>query len=194
MYRLFISVDLPPDFLEKLRGTQNQLKRSLANYPLRWTRPEGIHLTLKFLGDTDPARIDDIVAILTQAVDPHPPFEISAGGLGCFPNPNKTSVLWIGVEDRDKRLQKLAASIDNATNSLGWQRERRLYSGHLTLARVQRNAKNPERRHLGQQLSTLGVPQNMGIISVDEIHLMRSQLNPQGAIYTSLATLQLVDK
>ncbi len=193
MYRLFISVDLPPDFLEKLRSTQNQLKRTLANYPLRWTRPEGIHLTLKFLGDTDPARIDDIVTTLTQVVDSHPPFEISAGGLGCFPNPNKTSVLWIGVKDRDKRLQKLTASIDDATNSLGWQRERRPFSGHLTLARVQRYAKNPERRDLGQQLSTLGVPQDMGIIPVDEIHLVRSQLNPQGAIYTSLATLQLVD-
>lgn len=191
MYRLFISINLTTELLDSIRATQDALKGALADYPLRWTRPEGIHLTLKFLGDTDPARVETIGRALQQVVEPRPPFELSVGGLGCFPNPRKTSVLWIGVHDPEDHLRELAAAIDEAMAGLGYQRERRAYTGHLTLARVQRYAKSSERRALGEQLPSLGVPETLGVLPATSVHLMRSQLKPDGAVYSSLADIRL---
>ena len=191
MYRLFISANLPLNLLHGLTDLQTSLKRQLADAPLRWSRPEGIHLTLKFLGDTDPARVDDIVAGLSRVAGSNSPFEISVGGLGCFPNTRNPSVLWVGIDDTNGRLRRFAADVDAAMKGLGWQRERRPFSGHLTLARVKKQASGRERRQLGERIAALDAPKNLGVLPVRQIHLMSSQLQPNGSIYTSLAEFRL---
>ena len=190
-FRLFISINLTPELLAALTDLQSQLKRQLASHPLRWTRPEGIHLTLKFLGDTDTGRIEDIVRALGQAVEPHQPFELSIGGLGCFPNQRKPRVLWVGVQDPDERLRHLAASVDEAMAGLGWKRENRPYTGHLTLARVKKYASSRDKQALGELLSAVTVADTLGVLPVQAIHLMRSQLRQDGAVYTSLINIPL---
>ncbi len=194
MLRLFIAANLPPEIVLALRDTQNQLKRRLASAPLSWTRPEGIHITLKFLGDTDPKRVEAITTALRQAVTPHRPFTVTVGGFGCFPNPRKANVLWVGVQDPDGRLARLAASVDQATAALGWESEHRPFTAHLTLARVQRDAAADQRRALGETLPTVILPASLGAIAIDRIHLIRSELEPQGSIYTALAEAALTGK
>lgn len=191
MYRLFISVNLPPELLLGLTDLQNSLKRQLSSAPLRWSRAQGIHLTLKFLGDTDPARIDSIVAGLSRAFEQQQAFEIDIGGLDGFPNTRNPNVLWVGVHDDDGRLRRLAADVDAAMSGLGWQRQRRPFSGHLTLARVQKQAGGSERRALGERLAALDAPADLGTLPVRQIHLMRSQLQPSGSIYTALAEINI---
>ena len=190
-FRLFISINLTPELLATLIDLQTQLKRQLASQLLRWARPEGIHLTLKFLGDTETGRIEDIVRALTQAIEPHQLFDLGIGGLGCFPNQRKPRVLWVGVQDPDDHLRHLAASVDNAMAGLGWKQENRPYTGHLTLARVKKYANNQDKQALSESLSTVKVSDHLGVLPVRTIHLMRSQLQPDGAIYTSLITVPL---
>lgn len=190
-FRLFISINLTPGLLATLTDLQNQLKRQLASQPLRWARPEGIHLTLKFLGDTETGQIEEIVRALTQTVEPHQSFNLSIGGLGCFPNQRKPRVLWVGVQDPDDHLRRLAAGVDDAMAGLGWKRENRPYTGHLTLARVKKYANNQDKQALSELLSAVEVADTLGVLPVQTIHLMRSQLQPDGAVYTSLITLPL---
>ena len=190
-FRLFISINLTPELLATLTDLQNQLKRQLASQPLRWARPEGIHLTLKFLGDTETDRIEAIVRALGQTVEPHQPFELGIGGLGCFPNQRKPRVLWVGVQDPDEQLRRLTAGVDDAMAGLGWKRENRPYTGHLTLARVKKYANNQDKQALSELLSSVDVEDRLGVLPVQTIHLMRSQLRPDGAVYTSLITTPL---
>jgi RNA 2',3'-cyclic 3'-phosphodiesterase len=190
-FRLFVSINLTPELLATLTDVQDQLKHQLAPQPLRWARPEGIHLTLKFLGDTETGRIETIVRALTQAVEPHQPFDLGIGGLGCFPNQRKPRVLWVGVHDPDDHLRHLAASVDNAMVRLGWKRENRPYTGHLTLARVKKYATNEDKQALSQLLDSVDVSNNLGTLPVQTIHLMRSQLQSGGTVYTSLIAIPL---
>ncbi len=191
MLRLFIAVNLDEELLAAMTALQNQLKRRLSNYPLRWSRAQGIHLTLKFLGDTDPARVPDLHAALLTVVQEQASFALRVAGLGCFPNMRRPSVLWVGVQDPEKRLQRLAAMVDTAVAELGWPPEKRPFTGHLTLARVSRSANAYTRRDLGAALARMPQPASLGMCRVDAIHIMRSQLHPQGAIYTRLHSLPL---
>ena len=192
MQRLFIAINLPDDLLQTLTTTQRHLQRKLAAHPLRWSRPEGIHLTLKFLGDTDPARIPDIADALVRVAGKHAPFELPVGGLGMFPNARRPNVLWVGVQDEAHRLRHLAADVDKAMAKLGWQREKRPFSGHLTLARVKKQAGNRERRALGEAVIALRGYERLGVLPVQHIHIMRSQLQPSGAVYTEIKVIDIV--
>jgi len=189
--RLFIAINLPEDLLDALTTAQHRLQRKLAGYPLRWSRPEGIHLTLKFLGDTDPARIPAINEALMRIAERHAPFDLSVGGLGMFPNARRPNVLWVGVEDAAHYLRYLAADVDKAMARLGWQREKRPFNGHLTLARVKKHAGNQDRRTIGDIVVGLQGYERLGALSVQTLHLMRSQLRPDGAIYTEVQVIPL---
>jgi len=189
--RLFIAITLPDDLLEGLADVQARLKRKLARYPLRWVRPEGIHLTLKFLGDTDPARIPEIVAALEARASAQAPFQVAVGGLGMFPNARRPSVLWVGMQDEQRHLQRLARQIDKAMTKLGWQPEKKAFTAHLTLARVQRHASNGERRALGQEVTDLRGFERVGVLSVRRVCIMRSHLRPGGAVYNHVHCVEL---
>jgi len=190
-HRLFIAITLPAPLLDTLTGVQQRLQRQLARYPLRWVRPEGIHLTLKFLGETDAARIDDLKHALQAVATHYTAFELSVGGLGMFPHARRPSVLWVGVQDEQHRLQKLAADIDKAVAGLGWKPEKKPFTGHLTLARVKRQASNPQRRALGQQVAGLRGYARVGVLPVQRVCIMRSQLRAGGAVYTEVACVTL---
>ncbi len=192
--RLFIAINLPDDLHKALESTQRHLQRKLAAYPLRWARPEGIHLTLKFLGDTDPGRIADIAAALNQVATKHAPFELPVGGLGVFPNLGRPNVLWAGVKDEAHRLRHLAADVDKEMAKLGWRREKRPFNGHLTLARVKKQAGNRERRALGEAIAALHGYERLGLLPVQRIYIMRSQLRPDGAVYNAVEEIELAGR
>jgi 2'-5' RNA ligase len=186
LLRLFIALELPPHVLEALEATQRDLRPRVPERAARWVRPEGIHLTLKFLGDVPAGQVDAVGAAMREAARDHAPFELRAEGLGVFPNPQKARVLWVGVKGELETLGRLQASVEEHVAPLGYPTESRSFSAHLTLARASRNASRAEQEALGGLVGSSDVG-TLVAWQVGAVNLMRSQLKPGGAVYTRLA-------
>lgn len=189
-WRLFIAAELPEDVLKVIGRVQTDLKRTLGTRSLRWTRPEGIHLTLKFLGDTPSGRVDDLKAGLLKAVSGRKPFTLRVGGLGCFPNLDRPRVLWIGLSGDLPDLRFLQSAVEETIAPLGFPTEARAFSPHLTLARTAQGASRPEIAAIGSAVS--GYDRSpLAEWRVGGISLIRSHLKPDGAVYTPIAAAEL---
>jgi len=129
--RLFIAIGLPSDILQALEKMQNQLKR--FSREAKWVKAEGIHLTLKFLGYVDPDKIPAISNALQPIAGSMQAFSIQVGGCGFFPNSRRPAVLWTGVNS--KELEGLQKQVDEAMAKLGFEKEERAFTPHLTIAR-----------------------------------------------------------
>ncbi|NPA26122.1 MAG: RNA 2',3'-cyclic phosphodiesterase [Chloroflexi bacterium] len=187
--RTFIAVDLNAEVRDKLQQVMQALQQQLADLPLRWVPVENIHLTLKFLGDVSPRNLELVKSMLDGEVSLHRPFEFGVGTLGAFPHERHPRVLWVGVQG-PRALSDLYEGIETAMARLGYPRERRPFTPHLTLARVARNASAEAIRQIREVLrsSNLGY---LGSVYVEEVHLYRSDLRPQGPKYTRLYTATL---
>ncbi len=181
--RSFIAIHLSEETQQKIDRIIQQLEQKI-DAPVRWVRPQNIHLTLKFLGDVSPSNLEHLENILQAEADELQPFEFSIGGLGAFPNPRHPRVIWIGVQ-APEALYNLQSHIETETHKLGYASEERKFSPHLTLGRVSRNASPIEVRELSDVLNTMKVGQ-IDTVHVQDIHLFRSDLKPGGAVYTSL--------
>src|SRR5574338_208013 len=174
-WRLFVAVPLPDALRDGLATTVASLRAlpDAANW--RWTDPEGWHITLAFLGATDPARVPDLADALERAVQNVPAFAARAGGLGAFPSPRSARVLWYGVADPDGQLRRLAAAVSKA---VGLDAGR--FRAHVTLARA--------RERFGSPADALidAVPVPAGLITVAEAVLYRSHLGRGPARYEAL--------
>src|SRR4030043_1859062 len=137
--RTFIAIDIPVS--QKVTEIINELKKTQIDAKIVET--ENMHLTLKFLGDTDENLIDEIEKIIKDAILNMQPFEIILKNLGVFPNEKYMKVAWIGVENAEP-LKKFAETIDTKLKDLGFEKEKRPFSVHLTIARI-KSAKNKEK-------------------------------------------------
>ena len=190
MLRLFIAIPLPAPVREALADLQGQLAELAPPRAVRWVRPEGIHLTLKFLGDVPAAQQRAIEGGMAQAAAGHAPFTLTVERLGCFPNVNRPRVVWVGVHGERDALQALRDAVEAAIAPLGYPPESRPFSPHLTLGRVSKSASAGEVAALGQALKGAQVDA-LGQIAVNGFSLVRSDLRPDGAIYTELAHVAL---
>jgi len=172
--------------LEKLAS---QLKDRLAGVPIRWVSANNIHLTLKFIGDVSVSNLEMLKKILQAEATRHHPLEISVGGIGAFPSLHRPRVIWVGVE-APQELSNIQVGIEAEMARLGYAREERDFSPHLTLGRVSRNATPAEIRSIGNVLGALKVG-FLGAASLAEVHLYKSDLNPDGALYTRLFSTPL---
>jgi 2'-5' RNA ligase len=185
MIRSFIAIDLPQATREKLAAIEEQLKQSRAG--VRWVKPAGIHLTLKFLGNIPPEQVDDIAATVGQLVKDEPPITLCAGGLGGFPSSRKPRVIWVGLQGEVERLANIQADLEKALEPLGFAREGRGFRPHLTIGRV----KDRHRlQSLIEAMSILELPK-FNSFDANEIILYKSDLRPTGAIYTKLHRMPL---
>ena len=187
--RTFIAIDVPPDAKEALATLTQTLKaRGLSG--VRWVNPIGIHLTLKFLGNIPTTTVPRLLTALEAASHSHPPFNLSLGAFGVFPNPNNPRVLWVGLNGDLAPLAQIQASVEEHCCALGLDPDRRPFTPHLTLGRVRRSLPTSQRDlvHTALQAET-----NARSIEwpVQEIHLIHSTLTPQGAIYRSLGAIPL---
>jgi 2'-5' RNA ligase len=186
--RTFIAIELSQGILDRLGDLQARIKDDIPDRLVRWVRPAGIHLTLRFLGEVPADRIDGIAQAMGTACAPHEPFSFSIGGLGCFPNPRRPRVVWVGVEEPSGALARVQRDIEHALKPLGFSPERRAFRPHLTLGRVRE--RNPSAlRELGAYMSRASVV--VGEMRAASVSLMRSQLLPGGAVYTQLAMAPL---
>ncbi|MCL4559393.1 MAG: RNA 2',3'-cyclic phosphodiesterase [Chloroflexi bacterium] len=187
--RSFIAIDIPSDIQRKLDEISTELRSKRPDSAVRWVPSENIHLTLKFLGEVSTNNLEILTKILQSAVSRHHCFQIKIGTLGAFPSVRRPRVIWIGIQ-APPDLSSLQHSIEAETIRLGYAAEERPFSAHLTLGRVSHNASPLEVRQIGDILSGYTVGE-LGIALIDRVHLFRSDLEPGGAVYTSLLSLPL---
>jgi 2'-5' RNA ligase len=181
--RLFIAIEIP----ETIRNTfASLLKEFRASAPhLKWVRAENLHVTLKFLGETDASKLDALQNVLASIRSPEP-VHLEFRGLGFFPNEKRPRVLWAGME-AFPNLQTLAADIDQAAHSLGFPLEQRPFTPHLTLARLPLPGIPPK---LLQAMNDINekTGHSFGSLRTTTFHLIESKLKPAGAEYTTVQT------
>ncbi|HKM66018.1 MAG TPA: RNA 2',3'-cyclic phosphodiesterase [Candidatus Acidoferrum sp.] len=180
--RLFIAIEIPPEIRATFAAL---LKEFRAVAPqVKWVRPENLHVTLKFLGEAETAKLSALQNALS-AIRSHQPVNLEFRGLGFFPNEKRPKVFWAGL-DSSPNLKSLAADIDSATHRLGFPLEDRPFAPHLTLARFQPPEIPPKLLQANQQKSA----QPFGSLQTGEIQLIESKLKPAGAEYTTVQTFR----
>jgi 2'-5' RNA ligase len=182
--RLFVALELP----EQMRTALNDLIARLKPVcpKARWVRPEGMHITLKFIGEADPGKLDTIRAALAT-VHSSAPVELNVRGMGFFPNDRRPRAAWCGVK-ASPNLAELAADIARALEPLGFPAESRQFVPHLTLAR----SNSPDGfENLVSAAKNLK-SQEIGSARESEFRLIQSFLKPSGAEYKRLATFPFV--
>lgn len=189
--RAFIAIEISEEIRGHLERIETDLKRMVANQAVRWVPVANIHLTLKFLGDVSLNNLDLLKDALHSEVIGHRKFNISVGGIGAFPKIRNPRVVWVGVEGPEALLT-LQRGIENQMDRLGYEPDQRNFSAHLTLGRVSRSARPEDIRSVSQSLEKYKVG-FIGITPVDEVHLIRSDLQPDGAVYTSLMKVALAN-
>jgi 2'-5' RNA ligase len=188
--RAFIAVPLPRELLEQLASLRRRLEARTPSRSVGWVRPEGIHLTLKFLGDIPTAQIPDLDQALKVVSRHAPGCTFVVEGLGCFPNSRRARIVWVGVREPTGRLAALQDGVEEAMTHFGFEPEGRGFSPHLTLGRVRRKTPSRQVALVGEEIEklTVGV---IGQVQADRFALIRSVLKPTGAEYTTLHVYQL---
>ena len=178
--RLFVAIEIAPEIRERIVAFIEKARITIAN--ARWAHPEGLHVTLKFLGNVAdekrPAIEDKLRNIRASR------FSLAVQHVGVFPNPRSPRVLWVGLESGSE-LPALAEQIDSAMAPLGFEREKRAFTPHVTLARFN----DPRKANVSSALSAENV--TFGTMTATEFHLYESHLSPKGSRYSKLASVPL---
>ena len=200
MIRVFLAVELPQALEDELATVQQELKRSLeqemqGGTRISWAQPAAIHLTIKFLGDMDEQRIDPLRAALEEAIGSQIAVTVPLERVGVFPHPQSPRLLWVGPSEHwergaeVKRVSEIRDAIEQACEGLGFLREPRPFSPHLTVARIKMGE-----RHVGVALAKSGVldrPLSLGSLAMESVVLMQSELKSTGSVYTKLWDVRL---
>ena len=175
--RLFLGIGLDRSLRESLGGAVEELRAARA--PIRWVKPENLHLTLKFLGDTEEGKAASLASALKEAVREIWAFELTVQGAGVFPGRSRPRVVWVDVQEPSGTLAKLWGLVEEVTGSMGWKRERRGFSPHITLGRVKGNI---NLRQLADRVDALE-GRHWGSQESRQLTLFRSHLSPGGVRY-----------
>ena len=177
--RSFIAIPVPSEGIRALQDVVKGLEPEIGRH-VRWVRPEGIHLTLKFMGDIPAATVERVLEALPPVAAGFRPFELSITGLGVFPNPRRPRVLWVGLDGGLEVLSELQLAVDEAVGRLGLPKEQRAFSPHLTLGRVRRDVSEGQLRKIGEVMAAAVLPP-VPSWPADTVNLMRTELDPGGS-------------
>lgn len=185
MIRCFIALDLSGEIYQNLGKLIENLKKGVQFTTSRpaWVRPESIHLTLKFLGNIEENMVEPISEVVKKAAEETSPFTIRIRDLGVFPDERRPRVLWCGMTKGEIQTVSLQKKIDRGLAPLGFEKDKRLFHPHLTLARIK------SLKGTAALMSIIKANQQnsyIGECSFDRIILFRSELHPDGARYTKL--------
>lgn len=183
MKRLFIAVDLAIPVVEELVAFQRRLQALIDDIDgvrVKWTRPEHIHLTMKFLGNTEPAMLPVLREAIAELVGPLFPFEVEARGVGFFPGPHKPRIIWSGFDDESAEvLSLLHRAIERDLGEIGIEQDDKPFRPHVTLGRV-KSRKRPDFTRLVDQIER----RSYGKSYIKDIILYESKLDHEGPHYT----------
>ena len=189
--RLFVALHIPDSIRDRYAGLTNELRRldaKAAKKKPKWVRPENLHVTLKFIGHTDPGKLDSIRAALSLVRSPQE-VRLHFRNIGFFPNANRPRVIWGGMQVSEN-LAPLAQAVDQQMATLGFPAEERAFTPHLTLARLDPPGIASELRTLIESHAA----SSFGELHSSEFHLIESKLKPSGAEYTTLQSFSFVSK
>ena len=187
--RSFIAIELTDAVKSELHKIQAELKLPGHTF-VKWVTPEGMHLTLKFLGNISIQKVADITKVIENASQEACAFYLTIGGLGVFPNFRKPRVLWVGVGGEVEKLVMLQQRIDEGLKPLGFIPETRPFAPHLTLARLREGTAADKLREFGDMVAHRPETQDYEM-AVTNVSLMRSQLFSTGAVYSCLTNVEL---
>jgi 2'-5' RNA ligase len=183
--RAFIAISLPESVLQAMGQAQQTL--GTLGRGIRWVRKEGIHLTLKFLGDIDRDDVEKIQIAMERATEETSPFVLTGQGTGVFPDLRRPRVIWMGLSGDLQMLFALQANLETLLNDLGFPKDKRPFKGHLTLGRVKGRLDATELRAALEGLAGF----QTDVFTVQSVALFQSTLRPHGAVYTKLAEVPL---
>ena len=189
--RTFVAIELDDEVKRHISAAIDELRHRQID-SLRLVRPEGVHLTLKFLGNIDAAQVSQVAEAMAAVAAWHDPFSLTLGKPGTFPNATRPRVLWLGVEGRLQRLRLLQADMDEALTEIGFPAERHSFNPHLTIGRIHHRAPGADRLRAVDALAALPPPADQAI-AVNAISLMKSTLRPDGTIHERIAYNPLSD-
>ncbi|MFA6078363.1 MAG: RNA 2',3'-cyclic phosphodiesterase [Candidatus Omnitrophota bacterium] len=185
--RLFIAIELSDEIKEGLSMVQSHLKYSGAD--VKWVETDNIHLTLKFLGEADEDKVKRITSALDAIGSATHPFDISVKEIGAFPRIEHPRVVWAGLDKGAEESKLLAGTIDEKMSEIGFQKEERAFSPHMTIGRV-KDAKNKDalkEKVLSLDPAMLDLKPQL----ISSVILFRSTLTPKGSIYTKIHETRL---
>ena len=184
--RTFVAVPVSDQARDAVTSAEDDLRRAGAD--VKWVEARNIHITLKFLGNVETGQLDQLQAALRSALAGVKPLEITLSGTGTFPSGKKhVRVVWVGITEGKQDLVKVAAAVEEGCAGLGFAREERPFSPHLTIGRVRRES--GQLAELAARVS--GYQFNPLKVEIDRVNLMRSELSPKGPTYTVLETVAL---
>ena len=185
-WRVFCAIELPEALRSRVGEHTHRLREAFPQVRASWERPEKIHITLKFLGDVEVSRVEELSRAAGRAAAHVEPFELTIAGPGAFPPHGPPRVLWLGIEDASGQLSSLHRSLEDECAAAGFQRDSRPFKPHLTLARIRtpHSARELAAAHRASSFE----PQRF---NVSELVLMRSELGPSGSRYTPLSRYPL---
>ncbi len=179
--RLFIAVPIEEQIIKNIENFQKRFKD--YNFKgIKWVKPEQIHITLKFLGEVKENKTEQIINKLDRIN--FSDIILNIQNIGGFPNLNKAKVIWAGVFEQNKNsaLPVLANKVDNAMNELGFEKEKRKFKSHITVARIKQK---PDKKFI-DLLTQNGTEKDFGSFTLNQIVLYKSTLLPSGAKYEVL--------
>jgi RNA 2',3'-cyclic 3'-phosphodiesterase len=188
MKRIFVAVDISDDVRRKVSTYIQELREEFSNLRVGWEKTEKLHLTLKFLGDSDENQIEKLREIVRNIAGQVSKFSLKIAETGVFPSPRNARILWIDVKDEKGSLAKINRLLETECEKIGFSKERKNYKPHLTIARLRDVGKSKElaEKHLRKEFKPAE-------FEVAEIVIYESRLQPAGSIYQKLTTVQLKD-
>jgi len=175
--RSFLAVPIAPELAGSVEAVQEYLRA--AGPDVKWVDPKCFHLTLKFLGDVQPERLEALWPSVEGALDGITRFRLRLHGVGAFPNPSRPRVIWAAVTEGAVELKALAAAVEKACGLHGFAEEERSFRAHLTVGRVRRPAVNPPLEAAIAEMRD----REVGAMEAERVLLMRSDLRPGGPVY-----------
>ena len=188
---MFIAIPVPEAVKDQIQAAQGEYRDALGDGHVRWTRREQFHLTLKFLGDVDPERLEALAEALRRACDLFAPLHLRGQRMGFFPDARSPRVIWVGVQDDRQTLASLQSAVESAMAEFTREesKERERFTGHVTLGRMKGLTRVDVDKLAG--LARGMADRFFGEWTADKIELIRSALSSQGAHYTTLAVVPL---
>ena len=184
--RTFIAIEIPGNIISKIRELQTGIKK--YGFKVRWVRSENIHLTLKFLGDVEAAKIGEMIEAISKTAKGHTPISLKAKGIGVFPGIKRPRVLWVGLTGQLEALVRLHKTLDENLKVLGFPGEKRPFKGHLTMGRIKDKI---DVKKLGDALMAFRRFESE-TFTAGNLNLYKSELKPSGAVYTKLDSVSLL--
>jgi len=189
--RCFIAIDIDQNTRAALRSLQSTIseranKAGVKKSDVKWVQPEATHLTLKFLGEVEDNKIAEVCDIVKEIAANHESFEIAIESVGCFGG-RSARVLWVGTGEGKEHVHRLQMELEERLLSVGWPKESREFSAHLTLCRIRNSKAGLKLAQISEDYKNFKI----GSIFADSISVYQSQLKPSGPVYIVLGNYKM---